>query len=104
MSLDDLRNHFWWLGPGKHGSYIIALDGTNVTVKVIQASWTRRTMPYEEAVARDFAALGFSVTWVPFWREDLQAEMDEVREAARKKGQPFDETTFVEAKRRGERK
>ena len=51
------RTRFWWLGPGK-GSYIVSLDGDAVTVKVVQSSWNRRTQPYEEAVARDFAALG----------------------------------------------
>ena len=102
MTLDELRKHFWWLGPGKAGSHIIALDGAEVTVKVVQASWNRRTTPYEEVMARDFAVLGLTVTWVPYWRDDLQGEIDDAREAARKKGQPFDEAAFIERKRREE--
>jgi hypothetical protein len=104
VTLDELRKHFWWLGPGKPGSHIVALDGANVIVKVVQATWNRRTGPYEEAVARDFAALGFTVTWVPYWRDDLQAQIDEARNAAEKKGQPFDEIAFVAKKRHEERR
>ena len=102
MTLDELRKHFWWLGPIKAGSHIIALDGTRVTVKVLQASWNRRTTAYEELVARDFAALGFAVTWVPYWRDNLQAQIDEARTAAKKKGHTFDEDAFIEKKRHEE--
>lgn len=79
MNLDELRKHFWWLGPGKPGSHIVALNGTTVTDKVVQATWSRRTGPYETAVACDFAALGLTVVWVPYWRDDLQAQIDEAR-------------------------
>lgn len=103
MTLEELREHFWWLGPGKPGSNIIALDGANVTVKVLQTTWNRRTRSYEEAVARDFAALGFTVTWVPYWRDDLQAHIDESRTAAEKTGHPFAEAAFIERKQREER-
>jgi hypothetical protein len=104
MTLDELRRHFWWLGPGKPGSHIVALEGTNVTVKVLQTTWNRRrTGAYEEAVARDFAVLGFTVTWVPYWTDDLQGKIDEARASAEKKGQPFDEAAFIEKRRREER-
>jgi hypothetical protein len=79
MTLDDFRKHFWRLGPGKPGSHIIAFEGTNVTVKVLQTTWNRRTGSYEDAGARDFAALGFTVTWVSNWRDDMQAQIDEGR-------------------------
>ena len=102
MTLDELREFFWWLGPGEPGSHIIALDGANVTVKVVQATWNRRTGPYEEVVGRDFAAFGLTVTWVPYWRDDLQAQIDEARNAAEKKGHPFDAAAFIARKRHEE--
>jgi hypothetical protein len=103
VTLDELRRYFWWLGPGKPGSNILSLEGAVVTIKVIQSSWNRRTQQYEAAVARDFAALGLTVSWVPFWSEGLQAQIDEAREEARKKGKPFDEAAFVARKQQEER-
>jgi hypothetical protein len=103
VTLDELREKFWWLGPGKPGSHIVAIQGANVTVKVVQATWNRRTGPYEAVVARDFATLGFTVTWVPYWRDDLQAQIDEARNTAEKKGLRFDEQVFIEGKRHEER-
>lgn len=102
MTLDDLRSRFWWLGPGK-GSYIVALDGDVVTIKVVQSSWNRRTQPYEEAVARDFAALGLRVKWQPIWSEALEEEIRAAKEQAEKDKKPFDIETFVAAKRASEK-
>jgi hypothetical protein len=102
VTLDDLRARFWWLGPGK-GSYIVSLDADVVTIKVVQSSWNRRTHPYEEAVTRDFAALGLRVTWQPIWSEALEEEIRVAREQADKKKEPFDEETFIARKRDGEK-
>ncbi len=99
MTLDDLRAVFHWLGPGT-GSYITALDGDTATVKVIQEYWHRNTAPYEEAVAADFAKLGLKVKWKPFWSETRQKDIDAAREIAVKAGEKFDESAFVEKKRR----
>jgi hypothetical protein len=73
-------------------------------VKVVQTSWNRLTIPYEDAVARDFAALGFTVTWVPYWRDDLRARTDEARKVAEKNGQPVDEAAFIEKNRHEKRR
>jgi hypothetical protein len=102
VTLDDLRARFWWLGPGK-GSYIVSLDADVVTIKVIQSSWNRRTQLYEEAVARDFAALGLRVTWQPIWSEALAKEIHAAREQAEKKKELFDEETFIARMRAGEK-
>ena len=80
VTLDELRKKFWWLGPSVRDSYIVALDGDTVTIKVIQCSWNRRTQKYEEAVARDFEALGLRVEWRPFFSEKLMAEIEKARE------------------------
>jgi len=97
-TIEELRKRFWWLGPD--GSYIVALDENTVTIKVIQTSWARTTLLYEEAVARDFAQLGLSVTWQPFFCEKLSARIDEERQRLAKTHRPFDEHAFVERMRR----
>jgi hypothetical protein len=100
MTLDELRHRFWWLGD--KGSYIVALDGDRVTVKVIQTSWARRTQAYEDSVARDFAALGLHVQWEPFFAEALEAEIVKARESATAAGKVFDRAAFVEMMRKRE--
>lgn len=102
VTLDDLRKRFWWLGPGPAGSYIVALEGDTVTIKVIQCSWNRRTQKYEEAVACDFHALGFKVVWQPFLADKLRGELDRAREVAEKAGVLFDEGKFIEQQRAAE--
>ena len=102
MTLDELRKRFWCLGPDPAGSYIVALEGDTVTIKVIQCSWNRRTQKYEEAVARDFHALGFKVVWQPFLAEKLRGELDRAREIAEKAGGLFDEGKFMEQQRAAE--
>ena len=99
VTLDELRKRFWWLGPDPAGSYIVALEGDTVTIKVIQCSWNRRTQKYEEAVARDFHALGFKVVWQPFLAEKLRTELEKARESAEKAGVIFDEGKFIEQQR-----
>ena len=95
MTLTELRSRFWWLGPGEPGSYIISLDGDLVTIKVAQTSWTRRNEAYEEAIARDFAALGLRIQWVPFWGPKLEEEMARSRKEAEDKGVAFDREAFI---------
>ncbi|MBN2577111.1 MAG: hypothetical protein JXP73_21290 [Deltaproteobacteria bacterium] len=103
MTLDELRERFWWLGPGKgRDSYIVALEGDTVTIKVIQCTWNRRTQKYEEAVAFDFAALGLKVKWRPFWCAKLQDEIDRARDAEAKANRLFDEGAFIAAQREAE--
>lgn len=103
MTLDELRDRFWWLGPNKKkDSYIVALDGDTVTIKVIQCTWNRRTQKYEEAVAADFAALGLKVEWQPFWSEKLRAEIEKAREEDGKAGRLFDEGAFIASQREAE--
>jgi hypothetical protein len=103
MTLEELRDRFWWLGPDKKkASYIVALDGDTVTIKVIQCTWNRRTQKYEEAVAADFAALGLKVEWQPFWSEKLQDEIEKAREVEAKAGRLFDEGAFIAAQREAE--
>ncbi len=116
MTLDELREHFWWLGPGRkekakdsgktvyRDSYIVGLEGTTVTIKVIQCTWNRRTQKYEEAVERDFAAIGLQVAWLPFLSPARQAEIDLARGEADKKKEAFDEVAFVERQRREEKR
>jgi hypothetical protein len=99
VTLDELRKKFWWLGPSVRDSYIVALDGDTVTIKVIQCSWNRRTQKYEEAVARDFEALGLRVEWRPFFSEKLMAEIEKARE---KLGANFDEGRFLDEQRAAE--
>jgi hypothetical protein len=96
MTLKELRARFWWLGPDKKkDSYIVALEGDTVTIKVIQCTWSRRTQKYEEAVAADFAALGLKVKWQPFWSTKLREEIDKARDAEVKAGRLFDEGAFI---------
>jgi len=95
---------FWWLGPSLRDSYIVALDGDTVTIKVIQCSWTRRTQKYEEAVARDFHALGLQVVWKPFFSEKLRAEIEKAREEAMKAKIQFDEGKFLDDQREAEQR
>jgi hypothetical protein len=102
VTLDDLRARFWWLGPDK-GSYIVSLDADVVTIKVVQSSWKRRTQAYEEAVARDFAALGVQVTWQPIWSDAREKEIHAAREEAEKKKEAFDVEAFITRKRAAER-
>jgi len=102
VTIDELRARFWWLGPGK-GSYIVSLNADVVTIKVVQPSWNRRTQLYEEAVARDIAALGLRVTWQPIWSEALEKEIHAAREQADKKKEAFDEETFIARKRAAEK-
>jgi len=105
MTLEELRDRFWWLGTDKQkDSYIVALKDDTVTIKVIQCTWNRRTQRYEQAVAADFAALGLKVTWRPFWGAKLQEEIEKAREAEMKAGRLFDEAAFVEAQREAERR
>ena len=96
MTLEDLRKRFWWLGPSPRDSYIVALDGDTVTIKVIQCTWNRRTQKYEDAVARDFQALGLQVKWQPFFSEMLRAMIEKARDEA---GPTFDEGRFLEDQR-----
>ncbi|HJX51350.1 MAG TPA: hypothetical protein VJ801_01165 [Polyangia bacterium] len=102
VTLDELRKRFWWLGPDPAGSYIVALEGDTVTIKVIQCSWNRRTQKYEEAVACDFHAIGFKVVWQPFLAEKLRTELEKARESAEKAGVLFDEGKFMEQQRAAE--
>lgn len=104
MTLDELRERFWWLGPSRTESYIVEMEGNSVTVKVIQCSWNRRTQLYEEALARDFAKLGLAVTWRPFWSEVRKKEINDAKEAAQKQGHAFDEAAFVASKQAEELK
>jgi hypothetical protein len=104
VTLEDLRRKFWWLGPSLRDSYIVALDGDTVTIKVIQCSWNRRTQKYEEAVARDFLALGLQVVWKPFFSEKLRAEMEKAREEALKAKISFDEGRFLNEQREAEQR
>ena len=101
VTIDELRQKFWWLGPSPKpkDSYIVALEGDTVTIKVIQCTWNRRTQKYEEAVARDFQALGLQVKWQPFFSEKLRAEIEKARE---KDGANFDEGRFLEEQRAAE--
>ena len=77
-------------------SYIVALDGDTVTIKVIQCSWNRCTQRYEESVARDFETLGLQVVWKPFFSDKLRAEIEKAREKA---GANFDEGRFLDEQR-----
>ena len=77
----------------------MALEGDTVTIKVIQCTWNRRTQKYEEAVARDFQALGLQVKWQPFFSEKLRAEIEKAREKA---GANFDEGKFLDEQRAAE--
>jgi len=99
-TIEELRKRFWWLGPD--GSYILALNGQEVTIKVIQTSWVRNTRLYEEAVARDFALLRLSVAWQPFFCEKLAARIDEEQQRFTKTGRRFDEKVFIEKMRQQE--
>ena len=99
VTLEELRQRFWWLGPSPKDSYITVLEGDTVTIKVIQCTWNRRTQKYEEAVARDFHALGLRVVWQPFFSEKLSAEIEKARE---KDGANFDEGRFLEEQRAAE--
>jgi hypothetical protein len=99
VTLEELRQKFWWLGPSPKHSYIVALEGDTVTIKVIQCTWNRRTQKYEEAVARDFHALGLQVKWQPFFSEKLRAEIEKARE---KDGASFDEGSFLDEQREAE--
>lgn len=100
MTLEELRKRFWWLGPD--GSYVTALRGDQVTVKVIQTSWVRRTQTYEESVARDFVALGFRVQWEPFFADSLETEIARAKEKAEAVGKTFDRATFIAAMRKSQ--
>jgi len=102
VTLEELRRKFWWLGPSLRDSYIVALDGNTVTVKVIQCSWNRRTQKYEEAVARDFHALGLQVRWKPFFSEKVRAEIEKAREEAMRAKIQFDEGKFLDEQRTAE--
>jgi hypothetical protein len=104
MDLNELRARFWWLGPGKKEkeSFIVALEGDTVTVKVMQCTWNRRTQKYEESVAADFAKLGLKVKWQPFWSAKLQEQIGKARESDGKAGHLFDEGAFVAAQREAE--
>ena len=104
VTLEELRRQFWWLGPSPRDSYIVALDGDTVTIKVIQCSWNRRTQKYEEAVARDFHALGLQVVWKPFFSEKLRAEIEKAREDAMKAKVHFDEGKFLDEQREAEQR
>jgi hypothetical protein len=99
VTLEELRRRFWWLGPSLRDSFIVALEGETVTIKVIQCSWNRRTQKYEAAVARDFHALGLQVVWKPFFSEKLRAEIEKAREDALKAKIQFDEDAFLEEQR-----
>jgi len=102
VTLDELRARFWWLGPSRSDSYIVALEGDTVTIKVIQCTWNRRTQKYEQAVAADFAALGLKVKWQPFWSEKLRDAINEARDADMKAGRLFDEGAFIASQREAE--
>lgn len=104
VTLEELRRQFWWLGPSPRDSYIVALDGDTVTIKVIQCNWNRRTQKYEEAVARDFQALGLQVVWKPFFSEKLRAEIEKAREEAMKAKISFDEGKFLDEQRDAEQR
>ena len=104
MTLEELRERFWWLGPSRKDSYIVAMEGDTVAVKVIQCTWNRRTQKYEDAVAADFAKLGFKVKWQPFWSDKLRGEIDKARDEEMKNGRSFDEAAFIEANRADERR
>ena len=105
MTVEELRDRFWWLGPDKKkGSYIVALEGDTVTIKGIQCTWKRRTLRYEEAVAADFAALGFKVEWQPFWSGKLQDEIEKAREVEGKAGRLFVEGAFIASQREAEQR
>ena len=99
VTLEELRRRFWWLGPSPRDSFIVALNGDTVTVKVIQCTWNRRTQKYEEAVARDFHALGLQVVWKPFFSEKLRAEIEKAREDGLKAKIQFDEDAFLDERR-----
>ena len=101
VTLEELRQQFWWLGPSQkpRDSYLLALEGDTVTIKVIQCTWNRRTQKYEEAVARDFRALGLHVKWQPFFSEKLRGDIEKARE---KSGANFDEGRFLEEQRAAE--
>jgi hypothetical protein len=101
VTLEELRQKFWWLGPSPKpkDSYIVALEGDTVTIKVIQCTWNRRTQKYEEAVARDFHELGLQVKWQAFFSEKLRTEIEKARE---KDGANFDEGRFLEDQRAAE--
>ena len=79
-----------------------AAEGDTVTIKVIQCSWNRRTQKYEQAVARDFHALGLKVVWQPVLAEKLRTELEKARESAEKAGVLFDEGKFMEQQRAAE--
>ena len=104
VTLEELRRQFWWLGPSPRDSYIVALDGDTVTIKVIQCNWNRRTQKYEEAVARDFQALGLQVVWKPFFSEKLRTEIEKAREEALKAKIQFDEGEFLDEQREAEQR
>ena len=103
-NLDELRARFWWLGLSKKDSYIVAMEGDTVTIKVIQCIWNRRTQKYEEAVASDFEKLGLKVLWQPFWSGKLGEQIEKAREDEMKAGRLFDEAAFIEAQRESERR
>lgn len=102
MTLEELRDRFWWLGPSKKDSYIVTMEGDTVAIKVIQCTWNRRTQKYEAAVTADFASLGLKVQWQPFWSEKLRNEIKRAREEEMKAGRLFDEAAFVQAQREDE--
>jgi hypothetical protein len=104
VTIEELRQKFWWLGPSPKPkeSYIVALEGDTVTIKVIQCTWNRRTQKYEEAVARDFRALGLQVKWESFFSEKLRAVLEKAREDAFKAKMQFDEGKFLDEQRAAE--
>jgi hypothetical protein len=102
VTLDELRGRFWWLGPSTRDSYIVGIEGDTVTIKCIQCTWNRQTQKYEDAVERDFAALGLKVAWQPLWSPAREADIEKARAAALKKKEAFDEEAFIEGKRREE--
>ena len=85
VTLEELRQQFWWLGPSQkpRDSYLVALEGEK----------------YEEALARDFHALGMTVKWKPFFSEKLRGDIEKARE---KSGANFDEGRFLEEQRAAE--
>lgn len=67
----------------------------------MDTSWVPNTRPYEEAMERDFAALGLRIRWIRFLGEKLENEISKARDKAKEAGESSDEAAF-KARRRTE--
>jgi hypothetical protein len=103
LTLDELRQRFWWLGASRTQSHIVALENNRVTVEITHHTWNRRTERYERSVERGFGALGLAVAWQRRWSGALQQEIDKARASAAEGGEAFDEAAFIATKPAEER-